>query len=234
MFAANRFSMKSKAALGLLVTVFVAAACSHKNIKDQADSQDQPEVSSQDVPSPDQVIANDAGTFQQDSNTNEVTPAPLSNPEDSLGAPMPSTPISGKKIAHHKHKKHGKHKLNKIARHKAVKKHSRRHKKLKKIAKNHKVKRNKKIDQAAAAMGSINQLPPPPPPSAPVPEMLPPPPPAAPAPNFDSPAMSPVGQSSTGFPWGYTIGGSLIALLGLGFVYRSKFSRKSRRLVFAK
>lgn len=228
MFVSSRISSKSKAALGLLVTVFVASACSHQDIKD-ADLKDQPEVSDQagngdqNLPAPTPVFATEPGNSFEEAKTEEVAPAPVKADEP---APMPSMP--SKKISHHKKaKKSSKH--SKLV----AKKHGRHHKKQKKIAKNHKMNK-KSIEQASgAAMGSVSQLPPPPP-APPAPEMLPPPPPAPPAPDFNSQPMVQVDQGSSSFPWVYIVIAAAAGLIGLGIRYRSKFSKKSRRLVFAK
>lgn len=223
MFVSSRISNKSKAALGLLVTVFVASACSHQDIKD-AELKDQPEVSDQadkgdQAPAP--VFATEPGNSFEEAKTDEVQPAPVKAEEP---APMPSMPA--KKISHHK-------KAKKSAKHGKLiaKKHSRRHKKTKKIAKrlNHK----KQEQLSGAAMGSVSQLPPPPP-APPAPEMMPPPPPAPPAPDFNSPAMVSQSQDGSSFPWVYVVIAGAAGLIGLGVRFRSKFSRKSRRLVFAK
>jgi len=233
MFVSSRISNKSKAALGLLVTVFVASACSHQDIKD-ADLKDQPEVSDQasgdqNLPAPAPVFATEPDNSFEEAKTDEVAPAPVKADEPSAMPSMPSSHKSHKKVAHHK-------KAKKSAKHSKLiaKKHSRRHKKIKKIAKNHKLNK-KTIEQASgAAMGSISQLPPPPP-APPAPEMMPPPPPAPPAPDFNSQPMVQVDQGSSSFPWVYVVIAAVAGMIGLGIRFRSKItSRKSRRLVFAK
>jgi hypothetical protein len=105
------------------------------------------------------------------------------------------------------------------------------------VAKNHrlhKIVKRKKLEQASGtAMGSVSQLPPPPP-APPAPEMMPPPPPA---PQFDSAAQMqglPQADSSGSNMWMYIAIAVAAGLVALGFRFRAKFVRKSRRLVYAK
>jgi hypothetical protein len=200
----NGKQYKTKAALGLLMTIFVAAACSHKNIKDEAAETDLPAAAPVFATEP------DATTSEFEQVKNEPAPEPLANPIEQ------------------QQKKSSKHKISKKS---SSKKHlaHRRHKKSKKIVKNHK-RDLKKTELSGTAAGSISQLPPPPP-SAPIEQLTPPPPP--PMMGNNDAQISQVNNDSTGYQWLY-IGTAFALVLGaIGYRYRGRLvSKKSRSLIF--
>jgi hypothetical protein len=203
MLESKRNLLKSKAALGLLVTIFVAAACSHKNIKDQ-------DVSDSDLPTPSPVFATepDANSGFEQAQT-EPAPEPIANPIEKQQKVVKHK-ISKKKKAHKKH----------LAR--------RHHKKNRKVVRNHK-SNSKKSAFSGTAAGTISQLPPPPP-QAPMEQLTPPPPPP---PFANDAQISSVGNDSAGYQWLYVGTGFALVLAAVGYRYRGKLlAKKSRRLIF--